>query len=73
LGTADSGESGAPPRHPSNLLQNVADPLAHGIKSVRGIHHEIRAPALFGIGQLPGEDGVSASDVMVPPAMMRSR
>src|SRR5947209_16889117 len=40
-----SSESGPPPRHFNSLFENVADSGAHGIKTMRGIHHEIRALA----------------------------
>ncbi len=52
------GESGSPLRHLNDLGQNVADCCAHRVQSMRRIHHEIRALALFGIGQLPRQDGV---------------
>ena len=52
-----TGESGSPLRHLTSPDQNVADSHPHRIKTVRGIHHEIRALALFGIRQLPGQDG----------------
>ena len=53
-----SGESDSPPRHLSSLVQNVPDLGAHGVEAVRGIHHEIGALALFGVGHLPRQDGV---------------
>src|SRR5690348_12302125 len=52
------GESGPPPRHLNSLVENVADPRAHGIETVRGIHDEVGAPALFFIRYLPSQDGV---------------
>ena len=45
-------------RHFSSPLQNVADLRADRVEPVGGIHHEIGAPALFGIGQLPRQDGI---------------
>src|SRR5580692_7709269 len=51
-------ESGSTPRHLNSLVQNVPDSRAHRIKAVRRIHYEIRAFALFGVGQLPRQDGV---------------
>src|SRR3981081_2467489 len=53
-----NGESGSPLRHLNSLAENVPDSCTHRIESVRGIHHEIRAPAFFGIGQLPRQDGI---------------
>src|SRR6478609_5156998 len=51
-------ESGSSPRHLSSLIQDVADSRAYRVEPVRRIHHEIRALALFGVGQLPRQDGV---------------
>src|SRR5713226_2238694 len=51
-------ESGSSLRHLSSLIQNVPDSGTHRVKAVRGIHHEIRTFALFGVGQLPRQDGV---------------
>jgi hypothetical protein len=53
-----SGESGSSLRHLNSLNENVPDSGAHGVKSVRCIHHEMRALALFGVGQLPRQDGI---------------
>src|SRR5664279_3826654 len=53
-----SGESDSPLRHLNNLGQNVPDSDAHGVKTVRGIHYEIRAPAFFGIGRLSRQDRI---------------
>ena len=40
---------------------------------MRRIHHEIRAFAFFGVGQLPRQDGVELFLVMSSRARMRSR
>ena len=48
----------SPLRHLNDLGQNVADLRAHRVEAVRGIHHEIRALALFGVGHLPRQDGI---------------
>src|ERR1700722_270731 len=53
-----SGESGSPLRHLSSLLQDVPDSCAYRLKAIGGIHHEIGAGTLFGVGQLPRENGV---------------
>ena len=69
----NDGESGSPPRHLNSLFENVADSRPHRIEPVRGIHHEIGALALFGVGQLPRQDGVELSAVMLSRARIRSR
>src|SRR6266849_5291439 len=51
-------ESGTSLRHLSSLIQHVPDSRAHGVETVRGIHHEIRTFALFGVRQLPRHDRV---------------
>src|SRR5258705_260285 len=56
--TARNDESGSPPRHFNSLIENVPDSCAHGIESVGGIHHEIRAFAFFGVWQLPRQKGI---------------
>src|SRR5471032_3593179 len=53
-----SGESGSSPRYLNSLSENVPDSGTHGIETVRCIHHEMRALALFGVGQLPRQDGI---------------
>src|SRR3977135_4256874 len=53
-----NSESGTSPRHFNSLVKNVPDSCAHRIEAVRGIHHEIRALAFFGVGQLSRQDGV---------------
>jgi hypothetical protein len=58
LWAAANDESGSPLRHFNSLIQNVPDSCAHGVKAMRCIHHEIRASALFGVGQLPRQDGI---------------
>src|SRR5229473_8124272 len=50
-------ESGSSSRHLSSLIDNVPDSRTHGVEAVRSIHHEIRAFALFCVGQLPRQDG----------------
>ena len=52
------GESGPPLRHFNDLGQNVADSCAYRVQPVRRIHYEIRAPAFFGVRQLPRQNGV---------------
>src|ERR1700730_7991089 len=54
----ESGESGPSLRHLNSLFQDVPDSGPHRVEAVGGIHHEICALALFGIGQLPRQDGV---------------
>src|SRR5262245_1879626 len=54
----ESGESGPPSGHFSNLGQDVLDLRADGIKPVRGIHDEIRALALLHIGHLTRNNGI---------------
>src|SRR5579872_5953850 len=52
----DEGESGSPGRQFSSLNQNVANSRADGIKTVRGIHHEMRPLSLLGVGHLPRQN-----------------
>src|SRR6202021_4170042 len=54
------GESGSALRHLNNLGQNVPDSAAHGVKTVRGIPHEIGALAFFGVRQLSHHDGLES-------------
>src|SRR6267154_5270748 len=49
-------ESGSSLRHLSSLIENVPDSRTHRVEAVRSINHEIRTFALFGVGQLPGQD-----------------
>ena len=51
-------ESVSPGRHFSSLGQNVANSRPHGIETVRGIHHEMRAFSFFGVRHLPRQNGL---------------
>src|SRR5438067_13386750 len=55
-------ESGSSLRHLSSLIENVPDSRTHRVEAVRSIHHEIRTFALFGVRQLPRQDGVELLD-----------
>src|SRR6202795_4908004 len=55
---AGNDESGSSRRHLNSLVQHVPDSRTHGVKTVRGSHHEMRALALFGVGHLPRQDSV---------------
>src|SRR5258708_84154 len=53
-----AGESRTPPRHLSSLDEDFPDSCTYRIKSMGRIHHEIGTSALFGIGQLPRQNGI---------------
>src|SRR6202034_3264900 len=46
-------ESRSSRRHLSSLGQNVPNPRPYGIKTMRSIHHEMRAFSFFRVGHLP--------------------
>src|SRR5260370_25728826 len=54
----ESDESGPSLRQLNSLFQDVPDSGPHRVEAIRGIHYEIRALALFGIRQLPRQDGI---------------
>ena len=56
--TSNRGESGSPPRHLTSLIQDVPNSCAHRIEAMRGIHDEIGALALFGVGHLPRQNDI---------------